>query len=74
MQSQVMHGALGHNSAGIADAALPPSPPAQALDTRALAARASAVMAAHVAERRKSLTMVILRWPTLVKTDDPEHP
>ncbi|GIK80730.1 MAG: hypothetical protein BroJett024_18350 [Alphaproteobacteria bacterium] len=74
MQSQVMHGALGHNSAGIADAALPPSPPAQALDTRALAARASAVMAAHVAERRKSLTMVILRRPTLVKTDDPEHP
>jgi hypothetical protein len=72
VQPQVPHGALGHNSAGIADAVL--APPQQALDIAALAARASAVMAEHVQARRKALTMVTLRRPTLVKTDDPERP
>jgi len=65
---KVMHGELGHNSAGVAEAALTP---AQPLDAAALAARASAVMAEHVAKRRKSLTMVVLSRPTLVKSDDP---
>jgi branched-chain amino acid transport system ATP-binding protein len=60
-----IHGELGHNSAGIVDAE--PPQPMPIPDSAALAARAAAISAEHVAERRKLLTMGILRRPTLVK-------
>jgi branched-chain amino acid transport system ATP-binding protein len=70
----VPHGALGHNSAraGIdAELEAPVTPAAgRPIDIAALVARAASIQAAHVAARRKPLTITKLRPEDLPDTGD----